>query len=184
MPFRSDDGIYEEGFIEERRSALEAFVNKIAGWFKNYSWHCNPDPFCQKFDGLVSGHPLAQNERCLHMFLQVGGSFNMTCEICVTRLLFFFRRHILTGITCLARLGTHRVKQILCAGKNPSLFILPLWFCTINVSWTHSFSLWQKREISAVLRNAFLNPRTGFGSRFQAFRHQSRTVSSSTECQL
>jgi len=46
MPFRSDDGIYEEGFIEERRSALEAFVNKIAG------------------------HPLAQNERCLHMFLQ------------------------------------------------------------------------------------------------------------------
>ena len=33
MPFRSDDGIYEEGFIEERRSALEAFVNKIAGAF-------------------------------------------------------------------------------------------------------------------------------------------------------
>ena len=35
MPFRSDDGIYEEGFIEERRSALEAFVNKIAGALYN-----------------------------------------------------------------------------------------------------------------------------------------------------
>jgi len=46
MPFRGDDGIYEEAFIEERRSGLEGFVNKIAG------------------------HPLAQNERCLHMFLQ------------------------------------------------------------------------------------------------------------------
>ena len=31
MPFRADDGIYEEGFIEDRRSALEAFINKIAG---------------------------------------------------------------------------------------------------------------------------------------------------------
>lgn len=46
MPFRSDDGIFEEQFIEERRKGLEVFVNKIAG------------------------HPLAQNERCLHMFLQ------------------------------------------------------------------------------------------------------------------
>jgi hypothetical protein len=40
-------GIFEEDFIETRRSGLEGFVNKIAG------------------------HPLAQNERCLHMFLQV-----------------------------------------------------------------------------------------------------------------
>lgn len=28
LPFRSDDGIYEEGFIEERRTALEVFINK------------------------------------------------------------------------------------------------------------------------------------------------------------
>ena len=28
LPFRSDDGIYEEGFIEDRRSGLEGFVNK------------------------------------------------------------------------------------------------------------------------------------------------------------
>ena len=28
MPFRSDDGIYEESFIEERRAGLESFVNK------------------------------------------------------------------------------------------------------------------------------------------------------------
>lgn len=46
MPFRSDDGIFDENFIEDRRKGLEAFINKIAG------------------------HPLAQNERCLHMFLQ------------------------------------------------------------------------------------------------------------------
>merc|ERR1711963_343549 len=46
LPFRGDDGIFEESFIEERRSGLEQFINKIAG------------------------HPLAQNERCLHMFLQ------------------------------------------------------------------------------------------------------------------
>ncbi|NXN76498.1 SNX12 protein, partial [Himantopus himantopus] len=46
LPFRGDEGIFEESFIEERRQGLEQFINKIAG------------------------HPLAQNERCLHMFLQ------------------------------------------------------------------------------------------------------------------
>ncbi|KJE98162.1 sorting nexin [Capsaspora owczarzaki ATCC 30864] len=40
-----DEGIFEDAFIEERRKGLEVFINKIAG------------------------HPLAQNERCLHMFL-------------------------------------------------------------------------------------------------------------------
>uniref|UniRef100_A0A3Q3X3L5 PX domain-containing protein n=1 Tax=Mola mola TaxID=94237 RepID=A0A3Q3X3L5_MOLML len=46
LPFRGDDGIFDDTFIEERRLALEQFLNKVAG------------------------HPLAQNERCLHMFLQ------------------------------------------------------------------------------------------------------------------
>jgi len=46
MPFRGDEGLFEEEFIEDRRKGLEQFVNKVAG------------------------HPLAQNERCLHMFLQ------------------------------------------------------------------------------------------------------------------
>jgi len=46
LPFRNDDGIFEEAFIEERRKGLEQFLNK------------------------VSGHPLAQNEKSLHMFLQ------------------------------------------------------------------------------------------------------------------
>lgn len=46
IPFRNDDGLFEEDFIEDRRKGLETFVNKVAG------------------------HPLAQNERCLHMFLQ------------------------------------------------------------------------------------------------------------------
>lgn len=44
--FRSDDGLFEEDFVEDRRKGLETFINKVAG------------------------HPLAQNERCLHMFLQ------------------------------------------------------------------------------------------------------------------
>uniref|UniRef100_A0A915EDL3 Sorting nexin-3 n=1 Tax=Ditylenchus dipsaci TaxID=166011 RepID=A0A915EDL3_9BILA len=47
MPFRSDDGIFEESFIEERRKGLEQFLNKVAG------------------------HPLAQNEKSLHIFLQM-----------------------------------------------------------------------------------------------------------------
>ncbi|KAG8144694.1 putative Sorting nexin-12-like protein [Naja naja] len=42
LPFRGDEGIFEESFIEERRQGLEQ----------------------------IAGHPLAQNERCLHMFLQ------------------------------------------------------------------------------------------------------------------
>lgn len=46
MQFIGDDGLFDEHFIEERRKGLESFINKIAG------------------------HPLAQNERCLHMFLQ------------------------------------------------------------------------------------------------------------------
>jgi sorting nexin-3/12 len=28
MPFRGDDGIFEEDFIEDRRKGLEVFVNK------------------------------------------------------------------------------------------------------------------------------------------------------------
>ncbi|KAJ8355662.1 hypothetical protein SKAU_G00184560 [Synaphobranchus kaupii] len=46
LPFRGDDGIFDDSFVEERRQGLEQFLNKVAG------------------------HPLAQNERCLHMFLQ------------------------------------------------------------------------------------------------------------------
>ncbi|CAF1398306.1 unnamed protein product [Adineta steineri] len=44
--FRRDDGIFEDDFIEDRRKGLEQFINKVAG------------------------HPLAQNERSLHVFLQ------------------------------------------------------------------------------------------------------------------
>ncbi|KAI6241348.1 Phox-like proteinous domain-containing protein [Aphelenchoides fujianensis] len=46
LPFRNDDGIFEEAFIEDRRKGLEQFLNKVAG------------------------HPLAQNEKSLHIFLQ------------------------------------------------------------------------------------------------------------------
>ncbi|XP_041463119.1 LOW QUALITY PROTEIN: sorting nexin-12-like [Lytechinus variegatus] len=47
LPFlKKGDGIFEDDFIEDRRQGLEDFINKIAG------------------------HPLAQNEKILHMFLQ------------------------------------------------------------------------------------------------------------------
>lgn len=46
LPFRNDDGIFDDDFINARKRGLEQFINKVAG------------------------HPLAQNERCLHMFLQ------------------------------------------------------------------------------------------------------------------
>lgn len=45
LPFRKDNGLFQEDFIEERRRGLEVFINK------------------------VSSHPLAQNERALHLFL-------------------------------------------------------------------------------------------------------------------
>ncbi|XP_042108824.1 sorting nexin-12-like [Ovis aries] len=45
LPIGGDEGIFEESLIEERRQGLQ-FINKTAG------------------------HPLAPNERCLHMFLQ------------------------------------------------------------------------------------------------------------------
>uniref|UniRef100_A0A3Q0QQS4 Sorting nexin 12 n=1 Tax=Amphilophus citrinellus TaxID=61819 RepID=A0A3Q0QQS4_AMPCI len=65
LPFRSDEGLFDESFIEERRSGLEQFINRshlkrAASQFKHLSL-C----FCR-----IAGHPLAQNERCLHMFLQ------------------------------------------------------------------------------------------------------------------
>merc|ERR1711973_354346 len=46
IPFlKSDDGIFEVEFIEERRRGLEDFIN------------------------VVCGHPLVQSEQSLHMFL-------------------------------------------------------------------------------------------------------------------
>nr|CDS30997.1 sorting nexin [Hymenolepis microstoma] len=46
LPLRADDGLFDRDFIETRRRGLEEFINKVAG------------------------HPLVQNEKCLHMFLQ------------------------------------------------------------------------------------------------------------------
>lgn len=31
LPFRQDEGLFEDEFIEERRRALETFINKVAG---------------------------------------------------------------------------------------------------------------------------------------------------------
>lgn len=30
LPFRGDEGIFEESFIEERRAGLEQFINRLA----------------------------------------------------------------------------------------------------------------------------------------------------------
>uniref|UniRef100_A0A8C8YG05 PX domain-containing protein n=1 Tax=Prolemur simus TaxID=1328070 RepID=A0A8C8YG05_PROSS len=31
LPFRGDDGIFDDNFIEERKQGLEQFINKVAG---------------------------------------------------------------------------------------------------------------------------------------------------------
>ena len=113
LPFRKDDGIFDDDFIEDRRKGLEAFINKydilistlcrkqkkiFSSWNAHYLrslfdtvkycrkiavyWayvkcrmfqlnHPN-DKLCENVAVCVyrvAGHPLAQNERCLHMFL-------------------------------------------------------------------------------------------------------------------
>lgn len=45
LPFRKNNDSFQDDFIEERRRGLEEFINKVAA------------------------HPLAQNERALHVFL-------------------------------------------------------------------------------------------------------------------
>jgi len=42
LPFRGDDGIFEEDFIEDRRKGLEQFVNKLATDFSKFKFsHTN-----------------------------------------------------------------------------------------------------------------------------------------------
>lgn len=48
LPFRRDEGLFDNDFIEDRRKALEKFLNTTAT------------------------HPLVQYENCLHVFLQDG----------------------------------------------------------------------------------------------------------------
>ena len=38
LPFRKDDGIFEEEFIEERRQGLEEFINKFVMCFMYHVW--------------------------------------------------------------------------------------------------------------------------------------------------
>ncbi|CAG2064862.1 unnamed protein product [Timema podura] len=75
MPFRGDDGIFEEDFIEDRRKGLEQFVNKLPLLYIGQDFLATDSEVpglipgtCRTF--LIAGHPLAQNEKCLHMFLQ------------------------------------------------------------------------------------------------------------------
>lgn len=93
LPFRPDEGLFEESFIEERRSGLEQFINRsvnvfplpfrifslcsvciCAGIFREAKYVSRERsnacfPLCL-YVCRIAGHPLAQNERCLHMFLQ------------------------------------------------------------------------------------------------------------------
>lgn len=59
---RSNDGIFEDEFIEHRRQGLEEFINKYVRKFLSNEYIY--------FLSRVAGHPLAQNERSLHVFLQ------------------------------------------------------------------------------------------------------------------
>ena len=51
--------MFDEAFIEERRRGLEQFLNK-----------CVCAARARRDGRRVAGHPLAQNELALHMFLQ------------------------------------------------------------------------------------------------------------------
>ena len=87
MPFRSDDGIYEEGFIEERRSALEAFVNKIAGGFSKSPlafdslvwWPGFRPPTCPKWEMSAhvssGGSVIKDNFQTFAMWYFSGGEY-------------------------------------------------------------------------------------------------------------
>lgn len=72
LPFRNDDGIFDPSFIEDRRKGLEIFVwglSKIVA----LSVLCNFTASFLLTSGKVNkvaGHPLAQNEKSLHIFLQ------------------------------------------------------------------------------------------------------------------
>jgi sorting nexin-3/12 len=41
LPFRGDDGIFEEDFIEERRKGLEQFINKLDQLFQQLFALCD-----------------------------------------------------------------------------------------------------------------------------------------------
>ena len=69
LPFRGDDGIFDASFIEDRRKALEVFVNKLRVTDKSYKLVGIGKVFCNS-STQVAGHPLAQNEKSLHIFLQ------------------------------------------------------------------------------------------------------------------
>jgi sorting nexin-3/12 len=66
LPFRGDEGIFEDEFIEDRRKGLEQFITKL----EQLILHQVCSSFLLSFSVRVAGHPLAQNEKCLHMFLQ------------------------------------------------------------------------------------------------------------------
>jgi sorting nexin-3/12 len=59
-------GIFEDEFIEDRRKGLEQFITKL----EQLILHQVCSSFLLSFSVRVAGHPLAQNEKCLHMFLQ------------------------------------------------------------------------------------------------------------------
>ena len=197
MPFRSDDGIYEEGFIEERRSALEAFVNKIAGALSN--------SYILDSIGIL-GHPLAQNERCLHMFLQVGRTIVFMFVSCK-------RNSVIDVDKCKSFSGSKYWPELrawqdqkhieqnrsILLGKEISrcvevIFLIhPYYPCDhAHHLYQHSFSLWQQTEISVVLRNAFLVSANSWVHNFifkhfatsHVLYHQSSSTLWHTESQL
>ena len=104
MPFRADDGIYEEGFIEDRRSALEAFINKIAGTccHQKSEMLTNIRRSMSSTDNHIISRASTRPEREMFAHVPPGDVFEplmvlMQCP---------YRRRTLTEIMCLARLET------------------------------------------------------------------------------
>ena len=52
LPFRADDGIFDPGFIEDRRKGLEAFVNKELVLRTYYSDHFESRNGCEEKTGI------------------------------------------------------------------------------------------------------------------------------------
>lgn len=52
LPFRADDGIFDPGFIEDRRKGLEAFVNKELVLRTYYGDHFESRNGCEEKTGI------------------------------------------------------------------------------------------------------------------------------------
>ncbi|KAM9267687.1 sorting nexin-3 isoform 1-T1 [Cariama cristata] len=69
LPFRGDDGIFDDSFIEERKQALEQFINKcevLPAWVMMHVFSNHPENLSEDVKTLSEGcRPSAGTERAL-----------------------------------------------------------------------------------------------------------------------